>query len=213
VGFQALLSGTNSSPIPAVAYATPNQGGDNNTADQSLTLDWNWHRVETSVAYTFSAPSQASAGTIYALPQYWTNSIETAHTLKLAKDNRTSASLSTDWEIRRPERSVKGTPGTQGQSFSMEWGITHLVPLDRQRRRSLEFGAAGYDGWVSTNSAAFPSRLSSTGGPLSVHAAGFETGFIVPEKSLSFTLKYEPEYKVHNLSRGRIVVMGVSWTW
>jgi hypothetical protein len=210
---QALLSGTGSSPMTLVDYSTTGSN-DNNTSGQPLTLDWNWNRIETGVAFTFGAPAvQASARTIYAVPRYWTTSIETAHALELAKDKEISASLSTDWEIRRPEQHIKGAPRRQGQSFSMEWGITHLVPLDRRMTKFLEFGAAGYDGWVSRNSAAFPSSLSPTGVPLSVHAAGFQAGFIVPEKNLSFTLKYEPEYKAHNLSRGGIVVIEVSWTW
>jgi hypothetical protein len=212
--FQALLSGTNNPAIPPLGYSKPGDIDYDNTPVQSLTLDWDWNRAETSIAYIFSAPAiQASTRTVYAIPQYWTNSIETAHALKLAKDNGVSASLSTDWEIKRPERYVKGTRGIQAQSFNMEWRVTHLVPLDRRMAMFLEFGAAGYDGWVRTNTATLSGGLSPTGVPLSVHAAGFLAGFIVPEKNLSLTLKYEPEYKANNLSRGRMVVMGFSWTW
>ena len=120
-----------------------------------------------------------------------TNSITSGTTFYLTKDHANVASLSTDWEVLGAGQHVKGTSGTHGQSLTMEWGSTHVLALDQQSKKLLEFGVAGYDERVvSGNGVPLASSLSSSGMPFSIHAMGFQSNFILPEKNVSLSFKY-----------------------
>ncbi len=94
----------------------------------------------------------------------------------------------------------------------MEWGSTHVLALDQQSKKLLEFGVAGYDERVvSGNGVPLASSLSSSGMPFSIHAMGFQSNFILPEKNVSLSFKYEPEYR--SPTKGSIITFSALWTW
>jgi hypothetical protein len=183
---------------------------------QSLTLQWDWGRANSWVGYTFTAPTGRDAprttGNIFS--QYWSNSITSGTAAYFGRNNATAATLTTDWEVLGQAQRVKGTTGTLGESFTMEWGVTRIIPLNYQMTRLLEVGTAGYDEWLRANGVALlPEGLPADGTPFSVHAIGFQTTFILPAKNLSFSFKYEPAYLRSANAPGRIIVIGCSWTW
>jgi len=217
LAFQALLPVTNSSFTPSEVRFNPDGTGYVDTWVQRLTLEWDWSRANSWVAYALTAPTgRYAAGVANNIGSgYWSNSIASGTTVYLMKNNGITANLTTDWEIQRQEQGAKGTTGTLGRSFTMEWGVTQVLPLNKRMTMLLEFGVAGYDKWlVLNNGAPLPTGLSAGGMPVySVHATGFQTNFIVPAKNVGFSFKYEPEYLAHAHARGRTIVFGSSWTW
>jgi len=214
--FQALRPVTNSSSPLAVSF-NPDGTGYANTWMQRLTLEWGWSRANSWVAYALTAPTGRYAPGVADNIGfgYWNNSIASGTTVYLMKNNGMTANLATDCEIQRQEQGAKGTTGTLGRSFTMEWGVTQVLPLDKRMTMLLEFGVAGYDEWlVGNNGAPLPTGLPARGAPVySVHATGFQTNVIVPAKNVSFSLKYEPEYLAHAHARRRTILFGSSWTW
>ncbi len=211
--FQALLPEANSSSPSPEKAGEPADGG---AWMQSMTLQWDWNRASTSVAYVFSASSGQHAGgvTNSIFSEFWTNSVTSGTTLNLIKDKGISADLSTDWEVQGQKQRASGTPAVLGESFTMEWGVTQLLPLNRQMTKALQFGFAGYDEWLNAkNGGAFPGALSVRDGRFSMHAAGFQTNLILPENNLLLSFKYEPSYLARAPAPRRIVVFGISWTW
>jgi hypothetical protein len=211
--FQALLPTANSSSLSPDKAGEP---GDAGAWMQSVTLEWDWNRVNTSVAYAFSAPTgQHAAGVANSIfSEYWTTSVTSGTTLYLNKDKGTSADVSTDWEVQGQKQRASGTPAVLGESFTMEWGVTQLLPLNRQMTKVLQFGVAGYDEWLNArNGGTFPGALSVWDGRFSMHAAGFQTNLILPEKNLLLSFKYEPAYLARAPAPRRIVIFGISWTW
>ena len=190
--------------------------GDAGAWMQSVTLEWDWNRANTSVAYAFSAPTGQHAADVAnsIFSEYWTTTVTSGTTLYLNKDKGISADLSTDWEIQGQKQRASGTPAVLGESFTMDWGVTQLLPLNRQMTKVLQFGVAGYDEWLNAkNGGAFPGALSVRDGRFSMHAAGFQTNLILPEKNLLLSFKYEPAYLARAPAPRRIIVFGVSWTW
>ena len=211
--FQALLPSANTSLTPSEA------GFQFNGADrwmQSLTLEWDGSRANSWVAYTSTAPTGQHAPVVAnnIFSEYWTSSVTNGSSVYLTKKKTTAASLTTDWEIRGQEQHAKGTPATLGQSFTMEWGVAHVHPLDYQKTRLLAWGVAGYDEWLlSGNCALLPGGRPARGAPVSMHALGLQTSFILPAKNLSFSFKYEPEYLAHPPAERRMIMFGALWTW
>jgi hypothetical protein len=211
--FQALLPFANATHTPSEARQQV-EGIDRWM--QSLTLDWDGSRANSWVAYISTTPTGQHAPGVAnnIFSEYWTSSVTSGSTVYLTKKKTTAASLTTDWEIRGQEQRTKGTPSPLGQSFTMEWGVAHLLTLDYQRTRLLAFGVAGYDAWLGSNNCALlPGGLPARGEPFSMHAVGVQTNFILPAKNLSFSFKYEPEYLAHPPTHGRMIMFGASWTW
>ena len=190
------------------ALATPTLGC------KPLTLGWNLKRVNTWVAYGFFAPTGrfAPGSTTNVGSGYWGNDLVSGTTLYLTRNKRTTANLTTDWEIHRRK---SGTNETPGQTFTTEWGIGRMLPLDKTVTKLLQLGVIGYDQWqVTANGGTLSDALPAKLVPFySVHAIGFQTNLILAAKNLSFFFKYEPDYLAYAHPQGRTVVFGGSWTW
>ena len=181
---------------------------------QPLTLGWDLKRVNTWVAYAFMAPTGrfTPGATTNVGSGYWGNNLVSGTTVYLTKNKKTTASLTTDWEIHRKK---SGTNETPGQAFTMEWGVGQLLPLDAKMTKLLQLGVIGYDQWQvtpdgGTLSGGIPARLVPY---YSVHAIGFQANFMLPARNLSFFFKCEPEYLAYAHPQGRTIVSGGSWMW
>jgi len=180
---------------------------------QPLTLGWNFKHVDTWVAYGFTAPTgRYTAGADDNIGSgYWGNNIVSGTTVYLTKSKATMANLATDWEIHGQKEGSNITPG---QTFTMEWGLGQLIPLDNQMSKILELGVVGYDQWqVTANGGTLAPGIPASKVPYySSHAIGVQTNFIIPAHALSFLFKYEPEYLAYARPQGRTIVFGGSWT-
>jgi len=59
--------------------------------------------------------------------------------LILTRNKKTTANLTTDWEIHQKKSGINETPG---QAFTIEWGLGQLLPLDRKMTKLLQLGAS-----------------------------------------------------------------------
>ncbi len=211
---EALLPVVGSSFDPAKTSSELDGSQYADASERSLTVGWDWSQASSWFGYSFTtrAGRYGPGGTWTTFSAPSTHSITSGTTIYLTKDNTTAASFSTDWEVLGQE--VKGTSGTLGQSFTVEWGSTRLLALDQQGTKFLEFGVAGYDQWlVSGNGASFSRDLLPRGLALSEHALGFQTNLLLPEKNLCISFKYEPQYLQRGYTQGPVVMVGASWTW
>jgi hypothetical protein len=85
----------------------------------------------------------------------------------------------------------------RGLAFILCTTFACISPLSAQQKGQ----------WVPGQTA-LPARLAPF---YSVHAIGFQTNFILPEKNLNFFVKHEPEYLAKAHPQGRTVVFGDSW--
>lgn len=191
-------------------------GGGSGLADtwvEPVNLGWHFKRADFNAGYAFIAPTgRFTAGASDNVGSgYWGNHITSGTTLYITKNKGTSANLFTDWEIHGKK---SGTDITPAQAFTMEWGLGQVLPLKKDFSRLFQFGVIGYDQWqVSSDGGTIaPGIPASTIPYYSVHAAGFQTNFILPPKGLNFFFKYEDEYRALARVEGRTIVFGGSWT-
>jgi len=187
---------------------------------QPLTLSWKFSRVDFWVADGFVAPTgRYSPGASDNIGSgYWGNQVMSGTTVYITKNRGTSANLFTDWEQHGSKDTSTGpspTHLTPGQTFTMEWGIGQVFPLDKQFQKLLQAGVIGYDQWqVSSNSGLTSSGLPASAAPFySSHAIGFQTNFILPAKNLNFYFKFLPEYAAKARVEGRTIAFGGSYTF
>lgn len=188
---------------------------------QPLTLSWRFSRADVWVGDGFVAPTgRYTPGASDNIGSgYWGNQIMSGTTFYITKNKGTSANLFTDWE----QHGTKDTSTSAsdrfhehpGGTFTMEWGLGQVIPLDKQFTKLFQAGVVGYDQWqVSDNggltSAGLPARLIPY---YSSHAIGFQTNFIMPAKNLNFYFKFEPEYSAKARVEGRTIVFGGSYTF
>ena len=192
-----------------------NGGGDGlaDTFVEPLQLGWHLSRLDVSAGYGFFAPTGrfTAGGKDNVGSGYWGNHLNSGATAYLTKNKGTSASLFTDWEIHgsKPVAIPAGNRITPGQAFTMEWGLSQALPLDKQLHKIVQIGLVGYDQWqVSDNSGTVASLLPY----YSAHALGFQTNFIVPPKRLNFFFKFYDEYSAKAHPQGRTIAFGGSWT-
>jgi len=183
---------------------------------QPITLGWKLRRADVWVADGFVAPTgrYTPGATDNIGSGYWGNQIMTGTTVYLTKNKGTSANLFTDWEQHGSREGTNSTTLTPGQTFTMEWGVGQVLPLDKELHKLLQVGVTGYDQWeVSDDSGTQPNGLPASLNPAySVHAIGLQTNFIAPMKGLNFYFKYLDEYTAKAHVEGRTIVFGGSYT-
>jgi len=174
---------------------------------QPFTLGWHLNRADVFVGdalwlptgrYTPGASNNIGYGD-------FGNHVLTGSTFYITKNKATSANLFTDWEAHSNKN---GTNITPVQAFTDEWGIGQILPLKKNFSQLLQFGVVGYDQWQVTSN----SGLDKNAPFYSVHAAGLQTTYILPEKSVSLFFKYYWQYKAYSTSLGNTLVFGGAWT-
>jgi hypothetical protein len=184
---------------------------------QPLTLSWRFKRAGLWVGDGFVAPTgRYTPGASNNIGSgYWGNQLLTGSTVYLTKNKGTSANLFTDWEAHGQKQTSNTYHETPGQTFTIEWGVGQVLPLDKGFSKLFQIGLVGYDQWqVSNNTGLLASGVPARLVPFySVHAIGFQTNFILPRKNLNFYFKFEPEFSATARVEGRTVVFGGSYTF
>lgn len=204
IAFPTLANGSLAIPEYGIS------GGGVGLADtwlQPFTLGWHLKRGDVTIAdavwlptgrYTPGASNNIGYGD-------FGNHVLTGSTFYITKNKGTSANLFTDWE---KHSNKNGTNITPGQAFTDEWGVGQVLPLKKNFSQLLQVGGVGYDQWQITANTGIVANAPF----YSVHAAGLQTNYILPEKNFSLFFKYYWQYKAYSTSLGRTLVFGFAWT-
>lgn len=182
-------------------------GGLGDTFYSPATLGWHFERADFNVGYAFTAPTgRYSFGANDNVGSgYWGNNLLSGTTAYLTKNKGTSANLYTVWEGHGQKSGTKITPG---QAFTMEWGLSQALPLDKQMHKLVQLGLIGFDQFqVTANSG--PTRLFPY---YSSHGMGVQSNFIALPQGVSLFFKYLGDISAKAAPQGRTFVFGGSWT-
>jgi hypothetical protein len=184
---------------------------------QPITLGWKLKHADLWVGDGFVAPTgRYTPGASNNIGSgYWGNQVMSGATVYLTKNKGTTANVFTDWEQHGSRAGQNSTSLTPGQTFSLEWGLGQVLPLDKQFHKLLQFGLVAYEQWeVTGDSGTLPSGLPARNDPhYSVYSLGFQTNFIMPAKNLNLSFKYYEEYSAKARVEGRTIVFGGSYTF
>ena len=192
---------------------------------QPFTVSWQLKRADIFVGDAIVTPTgRYSPGALNNIGSgYFGNHVIMGTTVYLTKNKGTSANIFTDWEVHGPKQITNGhVYKTPGQAFTDEWGVGQILPLSKNLSKLLQIGAIGYDQWQITDNGGSVALTGPLGNTIilpantlpyySVHAAGGQVNFIMPEKNFALFFKYLHEYSSYSRPLGTTIVFGGAWT-
>ena len=155
----ATLPIANNSLTSDVHGALSGGGGFADSYYQPLILGWRKQRVAIRAIYGFLAPTgRFSAGANTNVGSgYWTSAVASGQTIYLDSSKATALSAFQMYEFHGTQ---EGTMVHPGQTFNLDYSLTHTFPLQRSLR--LQLGLVGYGQWQTTDKHG-PEHYAGTG--------------------------------------------------
>jgi len=208
--FGARLAGAVTLPIANNSLTSdvlgPQSGG-GGFADsyfQPLMLGWHLSRADIKAVYGFLAPTGAfEAGrTDNVGSGYWTHVVSSGQTAWLTASRHLALSA---FEIYEFHGTQEGTGVRPGQTVSVDYSLTGLVPLSQDLQ--LQAGLAGYSQWqtsASTGPGTDPSARYQ------VHALGVTGSLVLPGRRVQVGSRYLHEFEARSTFQGYSVQVSAS---
>ena len=185
-------------------------GGFADSYYQPLILGWRKQRVAIRAIYGFLAPTgRFSAGANTNVGSgYWTSVVASGQTIYLGPSKATSFSAFQMYEFHGTQ---EGTMIHPGQTFNLDYSLTHTFPLQRSLR--LQLGFVGYGQWQTTDKHGPNITLEQAAAHYKVNALGFAANAILPERKVSVGLKYFHEFECRSTFQGYTLQISAAITF
>jgi hypothetical protein len=199
----------NVNPFQRPTSTSRKAASDADSDSLSLQLDRKW---TTALAqYAFAAPPELySCARNQGSPSDWDSVVSGALNTYIGRSYTTYLRMSSDFEMQgqKREAGANGEPGTQ--TFTMEWELAHLVP---SMLGQMEVAAGRYQQQLVSYAAFANSPLLSPFLGYSGSASGFETSVTLPDKDLTFSLRFGAEHLNATSYRSHATQFEFSWGW
>ena len=201
----AVFSATATLPVANNSLSSDIQGsisGGGGFADsfyQPVIIGWRKKRADFRVIYGFLAPTgrfNANANDNVG-SGYWTSVISSGQTIYFDANKTTSLSAFQMYEFHTTQ---EGTSIHPGQTFNLDYSITHAFPLQKSVR--LQVGFAGYGQWQTTDKTGPGISEAEASAHYKVNGLGFAANAIVPERKASIGIKYFQEVDCRSTFQG-----------
>lgn len=195
----ATLPVANNSLTSDINGALSAGGGFADSFYQPVILGWRKKRVAIRAIYGFLAPTGrfAAGANTNVGSGYWTSVISSGQTLYLTENKATALSAFQMYEFHGMQ---EGTMIHPGQTFNLDYSITHTIPL--QQRWRLQLGLVGYGQWQTTDKTGPSITPQQAGAHYKVNALGFAANAILPERKVSVGVKYFHEFECRSTYQG-----------
>jgi hypothetical protein len=199
-GLVAGLPITNSALSLAGLGPVSGGGGLADSFYQPASLGWHLKRADIMVAYAFFAPTGrfAAGATNNTGTGHWTNAPTAGETFYLTKNKATAFSAYQMYEFHTTQ---EGTKIHAGQTFDLDYSLTHIVPLQKNHKTLLQFGVAGYGMWQTTDNSG-PNVDPARPGRYKVNAIGGAANILLPERKVGLGFKLMKEFSNSNTVQG-----------
>ena len=195
----ATLPIANNSLTSDINGALSGGGGFADSYYQPLILGWRKQRVAIRAIYGFLAPTgrfNAGANTNVG-SGYWTSVVSSGQTIYLNSSKATALSAFQMYEFHGTQQ---GTMVHPGQTFNLDYSLTHTVNLQRGLR--LQLGLAGYGQWQTTDKYGPNITAEQSAARYKVNAVGFAANAILAEQKASVGVKYFHEFECRSTFQG-----------
>jgi hypothetical protein len=195
----ATLPIANNSLTSDVHGALSGGGGFADSYYQPFILGWRKQRVAIRAIYGFLAPTgRFSAGANTNVGSgYWTSVVASGQTIYLDPSKATALSAFQMYEFHGTQ---EGTMIHPGQTFNLDYSLTHSFPLQSSLR--LQLGLVGYGQWQTTNKLGPNITPEQAAAHYKVNALGFAANALLPEQKLSVGVKYFHEFDCRSTFQG-----------
>ena len=178
------------------------QSGGGGFADsyfQPAILGWKLSRADIKLGYGFLAPTGAfeadrddNVGS-----GYWTHVINSGQTAFLTSSRRLALSAFEMYEFHGEQ---EGTGLKPGQTLSLDWSLTGIVPLSEGL--DLQVGPAGYSQWQMSASEGPTVSPEDAEKRYQVHAIGLTAGLLLPGRRVTLGTRYLHEFEARSTFQG-----------
>lgn len=156
-----------------------------------LTLGWQWSRADIQASYGFVVPTGrfqpgASDNTGGG---YWAHTPSTGQTVYLTADKATAVSA---YELYEFHGTQKNTGIRPGQTFNIDYSVTQMLPLTRDKGTLLQIGLVGYGQYQTTDHRGVTAIAART--HYMVNALGIAADVMVPDRQIDVGVKYLQEF-------------------
>jgi len=195
----ATLPVANNSLTSDIHGALSGGGGFADSYYQPLILGWRRQRLAIRAIYGFLAPTgRFSAGANTNVGSgYWTSVVASGQTIYLNSSKATALSAFQMYEFHGTQ---EGTMIHPGQTFNLDYSLTHSLPMQRSLR--LQLGLVGYGQWQTTNKNGPNITPQQAEAHYKVNALGFAANATVPEHKVSVGIKYFREFECRSTYQG-----------
>jgi hypothetical protein len=185
-------------------------GGFADSYYQPFILGWRKQRVAIRAIYGFLAPTgRFSAGANTNVGSgYWTSVVASGQTIYLDPSKATALSAFQMYEFHNTQ---EGTLVHPGQTFNLDYSLTHTFPLQRSLR--LQLGLVGYGQWQTTDKHGPNITPEQAAAHYKVNALGFAANAILPERKMSVGLKYFHEFEGRSTYQGYTLQISAAITF
>lgn len=158
---------------------------------QPLWLGWSGEHFDANLAYGFYAPTgryHDGADDNVGLG-FWTHQLQASGAFYPTADRMTAVTFAATYEING---NIEGADITPGQRLSLNYGISHYIPLNDGPTWLGEIGALGFSQWEVEKDSGSDVN-SATDVKDQVHAIGFQLGatYLPWKTGLSFHYLHE----------------------
>jgi hypothetical protein len=195
----ATLPIANNSLTSDVNGALSGGGGFADSYYQPFILGWRKQRFAIRAIYGFLAPTgRFSAGANTNVGSgYWTSVIASGQTIYLSPSKATALSAFQMYEFHGTQQ---GTMVHPGQTFDLDYSLTHTLSL--QRSLNLQLGLVGYGQWQTTDKHGPNVTAEQAAARYKVNALGFAANAVLPQQKASIGLKYFREFECRSTYQG-----------
>ncbi len=190
--------------------STHQKADNDDSADSlSLQLDRKWTTALAQAAFT-APPSFYSSCHNLSQTSDWDSVTTGAMTAYITPSYTSYVRMSGEFEMYGQKREAGATAEPGAQIFIMEWELAHLVNTNLG---PLEVAGGRYRQQLMSYAAFANSPLQDTFLGYSGSAGGFETSVTLPDKNLTFSLRFGAEHLNATSYKAHTTQFGFSWTW
>ncbi len=195
----ATLPVANNSLTSDVNGALSGGGGFADSYYQPVILGWRKQRFAIRAIYGFLAPTgRFSVGANTNVGSgYWTSAVASGQTIYLDRNKATALSAFQMYEFHGTQ---EGTMIHPGETFNLDYSLTHTFPLQRGLR--LQLGLVGYGERQTTDKHGPNIAPEQAAAHYKVNALGFTANAVLPEQKVSVGLKYFREFECRSTFQG-----------
>jgi len=202
VGAWGILAIANSSISSAQLGAIGGGAGFADSYYMPFVLGWHLKRADIQAGYSFIAPTGrfVPGATNNIGSGYWANCPFAGETVYLTKNKGTQLSAFQFYEFHTEQ---KGTEVHPGQTMSLDYSLTQVLPLQKSMKTLLQAGLIGYGQWQTTNKTG-PRPIDDIQGRQHYGVLGLGAGanVILPERKVALGFKYYKEFHARSTVEG-----------